>query len=232
MSPPAPTASSPTRSTITGSIGVFGGKFAIADALREFGINPDRSASAANSRRLFDREASRRPSARSCMASLQRHLRPLHRPRRRGPQAAAAEGAGDCARPRVVRRGCAGAGPRQQDGRPDRRHRGSAQSRGLHEAGRRRATHADPRPHAVRPDHGRDGLARRRVASETARCVGALAGVDRAAACGGADRAAAQMGQGPGARCGCRRWWSGSFGQATPVLTIVIPDAPKARAGT
>ncbi|RYD82000.1 MAG: signal peptide peptidase SppA, partial [Sphingomonadales bacterium] len=29
------------RSTITGSIGVFGGKFAIADALREFGINPD-----------------------------------------------------------------------------------------------------------------------------------------------------------------------------------------------
>jgi len=30
-----------TRSTITGSIGVFGGKFAIADALGEFGINPD-----------------------------------------------------------------------------------------------------------------------------------------------------------------------------------------------
>jgi protease IV len=30
-----------TRSTITGSIGVFGGKFAIADGLREFGINPD-----------------------------------------------------------------------------------------------------------------------------------------------------------------------------------------------
>jgi protease-4 len=29
------------RSTITGSIGVFGGKFAIADGLREFGINPD-----------------------------------------------------------------------------------------------------------------------------------------------------------------------------------------------
>jgi protease-4 len=29
------------RSTITGSIGVFGGKFAIADALGEFGINPD-----------------------------------------------------------------------------------------------------------------------------------------------------------------------------------------------
>ncbi len=29
------------RSTITGSIGVFGGKFAIADALREFGINAD-----------------------------------------------------------------------------------------------------------------------------------------------------------------------------------------------
>ena len=29
-----------TRSTITGSIGVFGGKFAIADGLREFGINP------------------------------------------------------------------------------------------------------------------------------------------------------------------------------------------------
>ena len=29
------------RSTITGSIGVFGGKFAIADALREFGVNPD-----------------------------------------------------------------------------------------------------------------------------------------------------------------------------------------------
>jgi len=29
------------RSTITGSIGVFGGKFAIADALREFGISPD-----------------------------------------------------------------------------------------------------------------------------------------------------------------------------------------------
>ncbi len=30
-----------TRSTVTGSIGVFGGKFAIADALGEFGINPD-----------------------------------------------------------------------------------------------------------------------------------------------------------------------------------------------
>ena len=30
-----------TRSTITGSIGVFGGKFAIADGLREFGINPE-----------------------------------------------------------------------------------------------------------------------------------------------------------------------------------------------
>ena len=29
------------RSTITGSIGVFGGKFAIADGLRQFGINPD-----------------------------------------------------------------------------------------------------------------------------------------------------------------------------------------------
>ncbi len=29
-----------TRSTITGSIGVFGGKFAIADGLREWGINP------------------------------------------------------------------------------------------------------------------------------------------------------------------------------------------------
>jgi len=29
-----------TRSTITGSIGVFGGKFAIADGLREFGVNP------------------------------------------------------------------------------------------------------------------------------------------------------------------------------------------------
>ncbi len=29
------------RSTITGSIGVFGGKFAIADGLREFGISPD-----------------------------------------------------------------------------------------------------------------------------------------------------------------------------------------------
>jgi protease-4 len=29
------------RSTITGSIGVFGGKFAIADGLREFGVNPD-----------------------------------------------------------------------------------------------------------------------------------------------------------------------------------------------
>jgi len=28
------------RSTITGSIGVFGGKFAIADGLRNFGINP------------------------------------------------------------------------------------------------------------------------------------------------------------------------------------------------
>lgn len=28
------------RSTITGSIGVFGGKFAIADGLREFGVNP------------------------------------------------------------------------------------------------------------------------------------------------------------------------------------------------
>ena len=30
-----------SRSTITGSIGVFGGKFAIADGLRQFGINPD-----------------------------------------------------------------------------------------------------------------------------------------------------------------------------------------------
>jgi protease-4 len=30
-----------TRSTVTGSIGVFGGKFAIAEALGEFGINPD-----------------------------------------------------------------------------------------------------------------------------------------------------------------------------------------------
>lgn len=30
-----------TRSTITGSIGVFGGKFAIADGLREIGIDPD-----------------------------------------------------------------------------------------------------------------------------------------------------------------------------------------------
>lgn len=30
-----------TRSTITGSIGVFGGKFAIADGLREFGINAE-----------------------------------------------------------------------------------------------------------------------------------------------------------------------------------------------
>ncbi len=30
-----------TRSTITGSIGVFGGKFAIAEGLREFGIHPD-----------------------------------------------------------------------------------------------------------------------------------------------------------------------------------------------
>ncbi len=30
-----------TRSTVTGSIGVFGGKFAIADALGEFGITPD-----------------------------------------------------------------------------------------------------------------------------------------------------------------------------------------------
>jgi protease-4 len=29
-----------TRSTITGSIGVFGGKFAIADGLRNFGVNP------------------------------------------------------------------------------------------------------------------------------------------------------------------------------------------------
>ena len=29
-----------TRSTITGSIGVFGGKFAVADALRQFGVNP------------------------------------------------------------------------------------------------------------------------------------------------------------------------------------------------
>jgi protease-4 len=29
------------RSTITGSIGVFGGKFAIADGLRQFGIDPD-----------------------------------------------------------------------------------------------------------------------------------------------------------------------------------------------
>ena len=29
-----------TRSTITGSIGVFGGKFAIADAIREFGVDP------------------------------------------------------------------------------------------------------------------------------------------------------------------------------------------------
>jgi protease-4 len=29
-----------TRATITGSIGVFGGKFAIADAMREFGIDP------------------------------------------------------------------------------------------------------------------------------------------------------------------------------------------------
>lgn len=29
------------RSTITGSIGVFGGKFAIADALRQFGVNPE-----------------------------------------------------------------------------------------------------------------------------------------------------------------------------------------------
>jgi protease-4 len=29
------------RSTITGSIGVFGGKFAVADGLREFGVNPD-----------------------------------------------------------------------------------------------------------------------------------------------------------------------------------------------
>lgn len=29
------------RSTITGSIGVFGGKFAIADGLRQFGINPN-----------------------------------------------------------------------------------------------------------------------------------------------------------------------------------------------
>lgn len=28
------------RSTITGSIGVFGGKFAVADALRQFGVNP------------------------------------------------------------------------------------------------------------------------------------------------------------------------------------------------
>jgi len=30
-----------TRSTITGSIGVFGGKFAIADGLRQLGVNPD-----------------------------------------------------------------------------------------------------------------------------------------------------------------------------------------------
>jgi protease-4 len=30
-----------TRSTITGSIGVFGGKFAIADGLRQIGVNPD-----------------------------------------------------------------------------------------------------------------------------------------------------------------------------------------------
>lgn len=30
-----------TRSTITGSIGVFGGKFAIAEGLRQFGVNPD-----------------------------------------------------------------------------------------------------------------------------------------------------------------------------------------------
>lgn len=30
-----------TRTTVTGSIGVFGGKFAIADALGEFGIDPD-----------------------------------------------------------------------------------------------------------------------------------------------------------------------------------------------
>jgi protease-4 len=28
-------------STLTGSIGVFGGKFAVADALRQFGVNPD-----------------------------------------------------------------------------------------------------------------------------------------------------------------------------------------------
>ncbi len=30
-----------TKSTITGSIGVFGGKFAIADGLRQIGVNPD-----------------------------------------------------------------------------------------------------------------------------------------------------------------------------------------------
>ncbi len=30
-----------TRSTITGSIGVFGGKFAVADGLRQIGVNPD-----------------------------------------------------------------------------------------------------------------------------------------------------------------------------------------------
>ena len=30
-----------TRSTLTGSIGVFGGKFAIADGLRKIGVNPD-----------------------------------------------------------------------------------------------------------------------------------------------------------------------------------------------
>ncbi len=39
MSPRAQTRSF-TRSTITGSIGVFGGKFAVADALRQFGVNP------------------------------------------------------------------------------------------------------------------------------------------------------------------------------------------------
>ena len=63
-----------TRSTVTGSIGVFGGKFAIAEALREFGINPDIGQRRRRIRLgLFHRKADGRP-AREALGVTEGHL--------------------------------------------------------------------------------------------------------------------------------------------------------------
>ena len=143
-------------STLTGSIGVFGGKFAVGPALARFGIDVRQLGVGGSYAGAFGLGQEFTPEQRAAISHWMDHLRQLRRQGRAGPQALTRPGAPDRQGPRLDRRAGQAARPGGRGGRLLRRRR---QSPGPGQD-LRRAQAETPDPHGLAVRGYREALGR------------------------------------------------------------------------